>query len=318
MRKSIGYLVLVIIMLAAFAGVAAQGDVSVAGSTEPAHLVLTVTSGGEARVNRMDWSVSEFAPVLPGTDARASDYIDISGRATLQILCADLSLIEQLGSEVPRCDPYPADPAFFYTDDPSWTLPGVSSMVTFPASMATVPAEVTNPGNFNLNELVGSELDAVVAQRDTIQGLGLAADAQAFALASLYRSKGMIFQALAELVTLDGLECVARRPSVTPPSGDAYTLVQSPVLYLRIGELYEMLGQQDDALRNYRCAADLSQTIGDTADAALAFARWANIEPDAAAAIQYYQNAIDNYAALGAADADIMLEICGSRNCTRP
>lgn len=322
MRKLVSLLVVMVLSLAAFSGVVAQDSqdaVPVAGSAEPAHLIVTVASGGEARVNRMDWDVNAFAPVYPGTGVRASDYIDISGRTTLQILCADLSLLEQRGSEVPRCDPYPADPAFFYASDPAWTMPdGVRTVVTYPANLATIPAEVVNPGGYNLNELVGGQLDVVIAQRDAIQSLGMSANAQAYALGSLYRGEGMIFQALAELVAMEGLECIARRPSVTPPSGDTYTLVQSPVVYLRIGELYELLGQREDALRNYRCAADLAQTVGDTAGTALAFARWGNLEPDPAAAIQYYQESINNYAALGAADAEIMLEICGSRNCAMP
>jgi hypothetical protein len=309
--------VLVLAALVAQSSVIAQD--SGGDSMEPAHLVLTVASGGEARINRMDWDVNAFAPIFPGTGVRGSDYIDLSGRTTLQILCADLSLIDQRGSEVPSCDPYPAQSRFLYLDDPAWTVESAPTIVTFPADLASVPAEIVNPNGYNFNELVGGELDAVRADVAAITELGLPAEAQAFALASLYRGNDMLFQSLAESNAISGLECIERRPSVTPPSDDTRTLVQSPVLYIRIGELYQLLGQQEDALRNYRCAGELAQTIGDPANVALAFARWANIEPDGAQAIQYYQRAIDNYARLGAVDnANAMLEICGLRNCTMP
>jgi tetratricopeptide (TPR) repeat protein len=314
-KQTILVLVSVALLVAALPVMAQESS----DSTEPAHLVLTVDNGADARINRMDWDVNAFAFVFPGTAARGSDYIDLSGRTTVQILCADLALIEQRGSEVPPCDPYPTDVRFFYYNDPSWFTEGANTVVTYPDDLAAVPAEVANPGAYNLNELVGSELEAVRTDAETITGLGLPAEAQAFALASLYRGKEMYFQALAELSAIAGLECSARRPSVTPPEGDTRTLVQSPVLYIRIGELYELLAQREDALRNFRCAGELAQTIGDPATTALAFARWANLEPDAEDAIQYYQIAIDNYAQLQAMDsANAMLEICGSRNCAMP
>ncbi len=319
MRKQTSLIFLLVALLVAALPLMAQGTQQGGESTEPAHLVLTVDSGGDARINRVDWDVNAFALVFPGTGVRSSDYIDLSGRTTIKVLCTNLALLDQRGSEVPACDPYSSKSAFFYYDDPRWSTEGVATVVTYPADLAAIPAEVRNPAGYNFNELTSGELDAVRADVSTITSLGVPAEAQAFALSSLYRGQGMIFQALAELVAIPGLECIERRPSVTPPSSDTRTMVQSPVLYIRIGELYELLGQPEDALRNYRCAGELAQVIGDPATIALAFARWANIEPDGAQAIQYYQRAIDNYAQLKAADsASAMLEICGSRNCTMP
>ena len=57
--------------------------------------------------------------------------------------------------------------------------------------------------------------------------------------------------------------------------------------------------------------------LDDPADMALAYARQANVINDPVQVIQFYQTAIDNYAALGATtQANTLLDICGSRNCT--
>jgi len=285
---------------------------------EPAHLVLSVDNGTEARINRMDWDVNAWAPLFPGTSVRASDYLDLAGRTTLVILCTDLSVINQLGSEAPRCNPYPGTPAFYYTDDPTWTMRGRAGAVAMLPG-GTIPPEVRDPGSYTVTELGGADLDALNAQVSAILGLGIPPEAQAFALSNLYRSRGVLFEALGVMTAMPDLGCSERRPAVEPPPADARPLLQSPVVYLRMGELYEMLGQNEDALRNYRCAGDLAQVTGDPADLALAYARQANLADDPGQAIQFYQQAINNYALLGAKNSvDALVNLCGARNCTAP
>lgn len=312
-------LVLVLVLLVAVLPLAgAQGieNSDPRGDTaQPAHLVLSVTDGGEALINRMDWNVNAFAPVQPGTSVRSGDYIDVSGRTTLVILCADLKRIEQLGSEAPQCDPYANNPAFLYPDSPVWSMVGQRvTVVTFPANLANVPDGI-DTAQFTVSELSGGALDTVVGMQQTIMGLSLEPEQQAFALGSLYRGQGMIFEALVTLTALTEGQC-SRTPSVN--AGQTGTqIAASPVLYLRIGELYDILGLIDNAARYYQCAAGLAQDAGDQASAGLAFARQANIAPDPVQAIDLYQLAIDNYAALGANDdASDLLDICGARNCT--
>ncbi|MBN1200571.1 MAG: tetratricopeptide repeat protein [Anaerolineae bacterium] len=284
----------------------------------PAHLVLSVDNGSDARLNRMDWDVNAWAPLFPAASVRSSDYIDLLGRTTVLILCTDLTLIDQRGSEVPRCEPYPEKTFFVYADNPTWTGPeGAVTIVVTDPNPATFPAEIRNPGAYNLDELIGDELAAIMERTDVILGLDIAPEAQAFALSSFYRSQGMIFDAIGALTALPDLGCTDRRPFVEPPGEGERPLVQSPAVYLRLGEMFQIIGQNEDALRNYRCAAELAQSVGDTADTALAFARQGNIAEDPAEAIQFYQVSIDSYASLGAYDvANAIMEICGSRNCT--
>ncbi len=284
-----------------------------ATAPEAAHLVLSVTGSG-ARINRMDWDLNAFAPVFPGASVRASDYIDLAGRTTVMVLCTDLTLIDQRGSEVPRCEAYPATTAFYYVDDPAWKAEPPSTVTTLPGEI--IPAEVTNPDAYRVSELSGGALDAAVSAAQTINALAVDDAGRAFALSSYYRSQGALFSALGALTTLPDLGCTVRRPSVEPPTGEDRPLVQSPVTYLRVGELYEMLGQPEDAIRNYACAASLAEALSDPADMALAYARQANVTTDPAQAVQFYQLAINNYAGLGAkTQANTLLEICGSRNC---
>lgn len=290
----------------------AQGD-----EAEPAHLVTHIDDGTTVSVNRMDWDVNAFAPVFPGTAVRASDFLDLSGRATVIVLCTDLTVLNQRGSEVPRCDPYPADPAFYYLDDPAWAPPdGPLTVVT--QAGGPVPDGIDASG-INRNELTGDQLAAVATRTEAILDLDLDAAPIAFALASYYRTEDMLFDALAVLTALPDLECSERRPTVEPPEGEARPLVKSPVLYLRIGELYQLLGAPDAARRNYFCAAELAGELNAPADEGLAFARQAKLAQDTAEAINLYQRAIDDYAGLGALDAaESLLEICGLRNCALP
>ena len=316
MRK---FVIVGLLLIMALAGmmpaVTAQEDT---GALEPGHLVLSLDSGGAARVNRMDWDVNAFAPVHAGTTVRGSDYVDLSGRTTVYIVCTDLTLLTQRGSEAPRCDPYPSAPAFYYLDDPTW-LPAEGAITVVTQSGTTVPAEVTTADSHNRNELVGDELTQVTARTDAILGLELDASAKAFALASFYRTEGMYYDALTTLAALPDLGCTARRPSVDAPDSEPVPLVQSPSVYVRIGELYQLLGQPEDALRNYRCAASLSEALEDPANTALSYARQGNLVQDPGQAVQFYQIAIDNYATLGAQDnLNAMAEICGLRNCTVP
>ena len=311
MHKKMFFMILIGLVALGVGPYAAAQD---ATAPEPTHLVLSVTGSG-ARINRMDWDLNAFAPVFPGASVRASDYIDLTGRTTVMVLCTDLTLIDQRGSEVPRCDQYPAITAFVYVDDPAWTADPSQPVSTLPGE--TVPPEVTDPGAHQTSELSGSALDDVLAAVETINGLAVDDAGRAFALSSYYRNQGALFSALGALTALPDLGCTARRPSVTPPTGEDRPLVQSPVTYLRVGELYEMLGQPDDAVRNYSCAADLATALDDPADMALAYARQANVINDPAQVIQFYQTAIDNYAGLGATtQANTLLDICGSRNCT--
>ena len=303
--------------LAAHPHVAAQDFDPRGNPDEPVHLVLALTDEAEANINRMDWDVNAFAPVQPGTAARASDFIDIAGRTTLTILCADLTLIEQHGSEVPRCEPYAPDPAFFYVDDPTWSMTAnpATTITVYPPELANTPPDV-NPSAYALVTLSGDALNTVTTQAQTIMGLNVSPAAKAFALASLYRSRGMALEALSMLQALPDVQCSARRPSVDA-SAVSDPLAASPVTYLRMGELYDILGMRDDALRNYICAATRAEETSDPANLALAFARQANLTTDPVRAIELYQQAINAYAGLGAMDdANALLEICGLRNCT--
>lgn len=322
MRHLIGLFTWIIILIAVISpGVspfaAAQGNTPGGESSEPVHLVVNIEPGGVVRINRMDWDVNAFAPVFAGASVRSSDYVDLSGRTTVLILCTDLALIEQRGSEVPRCDAYPRTTAFFYADDPAWLPPdSPAAVVVQPGTQ--VPTGI-DAGAFNLDELSGSDLDAVTAQVDTILGLNLSAEPIAFALASFYRGQGMTFDALSVLNALPDLECSAQRPTVEPPQDGDQSLVKSPALYLRIGELYQMLGDPQAALRHYQCAARLAQALDDPADLALASARQANAVPSSGDAVALYQQAINQYATLGAtSNATALLEICGLRNCAMP
>ena len=286
----------------------------------PVNLVLSVDNGVEARLNRMDWDVNAWAPVTPGTGVRASDYIDLLGRTTLTILCTDLKLLEQRGSEAPRCDPYPYTPVFFYADDPAWIGEGASGAVwVTDVDPASFPPEIRDPDRIDLRLLEGGDLARVTEQTQAILDLDLSPEATAFALSSYYRGQGMLIDAIGALTALPDLGCTERRPAVEPPTADRRPLVQSPVLYLRLGELYELIGQNEDAERTYLCAAALAEALDDPANAALAYARQANIAEDTAQAIALYQRAIDNYALLGAMDAaQLMLDTCGLRNCAMP
>jgi tetratricopeptide (TPR) repeat protein len=309
-------LVLVLMLCVVALPYAAAQDSDPRGDTQqPAHLVLSVTDGGEALINRMDWNVNAFAPVQAGTSVRSGDYIDVSGRTTLKILCADLKLIEQLGSEAPQCDPYAANPAFLYPNSPVWSMVGQRiTVVTFPSNLASTPDGVET-SQYSVNELAGGNLDTVVAMQQTITGLALEPEQKAFALGSLYRGQGMIFEALNTLTAITEGQC-SRTNSVNA-SQTGTQIAASPVLYLRIGELYDILGLTNDAARYYQCAVGLAQENGDQASAGLAFARQANIAPDPVQAISLYQLAIDNYTDLGANDdASALLDICGQRNCT--
>jgi hypothetical protein len=321
MRKMTAFvppILIVIAMLAAAPGAIPPAAAQGGDTPEPAHLVLSVDNGTEARINRMDWDVNAWAPLFPGASVRASDYLDLAGRTTLSILCADLTVIDQLGSEAPRCNPYPGTPAFYYADDPTWTMrDSTETVVTLPDG--TIPPEVRNPGSYSVSVLGGADLDALNAQVSAIMGLGVPPEAQAFALSSLYRDQGVLFEALGVMTAISDLGCSERRPAVEPPPADARPLLQSPVVYLRVGELYEMLGQNEDAMRNYRCAGDLAQATDDPADLALAYARQANLVGDPTQAIQFYQQAVDSYAQLGAKnDVDGLMNLCGARNCTAP
>ncbi|MBN2303188.1 MAG: tetratricopeptide repeat protein [Anaerolineae bacterium] len=309
--RNLTLLACILILVTALAPAAAQGG----DRSDPAHLIVSMQSDGEVRINRMDWDVNAFAPVFPGAAVRGSDYVDLSGRTAVLILCNDLTLLDQRGSEVPRCDPYAYSPVFYYPDDPDWEPALPPTVVTLPGSAA--PPEFT--GSANRNELTGGELDSVLANTETILGLDLDTTGHAFALAMYYYGQGMTFDAITILTALPDLECSDRRPTVDPPGNGVLTLVKSPVVYLRLGELYQSLGQDDVAGRYYRCGADLASALGDPADEALALARQANLQADPVTAIDLYQSAINRYAALGALDAaNLLLEICGSRNCTLP
>jgi len=313
-----------LILLAVIAALPAGAGLRDAGAQgrdrTPVNLVLSVDNGVEARLNRMDWDVNAWAPVVPGTGVRASDYIDLLGRTTLTILCTDLKPLEQRGSEVPRCDAYPSTPLFFYADDPAWTGDdGPTSVRVTDADPDSFPPEIRDPDALDLSVLDGDDRARVAEQTQAITGLDLSPEGTAFALASYYRGQGMLLDAIGALTALPDLGCTERRPAVEPPPANRRPLVQSPVLYLRLGELYEMIGQVEDAGRSYLCAADLAEALDDPANAGLAYARQANIAEDTAQAIDLYQRAIDNYALLGAMDAaQFMLDTCGLRNCAMP
>lgn len=314
MRTRVSLVILIVLIALAAGPVWAQG-----GGLQPAHLVLSVDNGTEARLNRMDWDVEAWAPLFPATSVRSNDYIDLQGRTTVMILCADLTLVDQRGSESPGCDPYAYGEAFIYADSPRW-LPDDEARGAIPIlSDESVPPEITDPGAISMQVLGEGDLAAITQQADMILNLPVSEEAQAFALSSLYRAQGLFIDSIRELTALPDIGCSARRPFVDPPSGDTISLVQSPVLYLRLGELFQLVAQDEDALRYYQCAAEQAEALSDPSSTALAYARQGAMAADPAEAIRLYQLAIDNYAALGATeDANAMLEICGSRNCTLP
>jgi tetratricopeptide (TPR) repeat protein len=209
--------------------------------------------------------------------------------------------------------------AFFYLDDPTWVpTENPDRVVVGSTDTSAIPQEIDNPGGFNLEALEGDALARVSERTDTILSLDISAEAQAFALSSYYRSEDMLFDAIGVLSATD-LGCTERSRTVELSGNTERTFAESPVVYLRLGEMYQMLGQRDDAERYYRCSADLATNLQDPANAALANARLANIAQDAAQATEFYQNAINNYMALDATtNANAMLEICGLRNCTLP
>ncbi|HEX3052511.1 MAG TPA: tetratricopeptide repeat protein [Aggregatilineaceae bacterium] len=309
MRTRISLLVLVAMLLTG-AGVTATAQ----KSSDAVHLVLSVESDGGVNINRFNWDVQALAPVYPGTSVGASDFLELMGRSRVVVLCTDLQIVEQLNSEVPRCNPYPKVTAFFAADDPSWTPDSGPVMVFDPAALP----EGIDASAAELETLSGNALDETNTLTQTIQGLGLSAEAEAFAVASVYRTEGLYLDAIATLLDVPNIECQRPR-GVTAPTGTDRPLAKSPVLYLRLGELYQLIGQDEDAGRYYECAAVLAEALQDPANLGLAFARWANLSEDPGQAIQFYQNAINNFATLGAADfANDMLEVCGSRNCTMP
>ncbi|NLX09516.1 MAG: tetratricopeptide repeat protein [Chloroflexi bacterium] len=313
---SAGLAILIALAAIGIGSGALPGALAQYSGPEPAHLVLSVDNGTDARLNRMDWDVNAWAPLVPAASVRASDYIDLSGRTTVRILCANLTVIEQRGSEVPRCDPLP-DPAFVYLDDPTWTSSPDDLQVTVAGEGVEAPPEVDDPGAFTLVPLAEADRAAIVEQSEAILAVDASPEARAFALASYYRTEGLLFDAVSALTALPDLGCTERRPTVELTPDDGLSVLESPVLYLRLGELFQMLGQDEDAGRNYTCAAEIALALNDPANAALAFARRANLADDTAAASELYQAAIDNYAALGAIEqANAMLQICGLRNCT--
>ena len=310
-------ILLAVALIAALPGTipaGAQGG----GASTPVHLVATVSNDGDARINRMDWDVNAFALVFPGTGVRSNDYIDLTGRTTLSIICTDLTLIEQRGSESPRCGAYPSMTAFFYTDDPAWVAPDASPVIHVLSGGAEgIPAEITDPGQYQVSALDEASRERVSTNTSTILGLNVPAEVQAYALSQYYRGEGMWFDAIGALTALPDLGCTARRAFVEVPADGSRTLESSPVVYIRLGEMFQVIGQTEDAARYYQCAAEAGEAYGDPASVALANARWANVAPALDAAIERYQIAIDNYAALGAADsANVMMELCGMRNCT--
>lgn len=314
MRKPFILLTAIVLIIAGslpVPGAAAQG-----GGSTPAHLVLSVNDGIDAQLNRMDWDIAAWSPVFPGTVLRSGDYIELAASTTALVLCTDLTLLEQRGSESAQCNPYPYDTFFIYTDDPMWTAEDEAQQIQV-LSTDSFPPEVTDPGTLPLVQVSDDQRAQVEQQISQINGLGLSDDAAAFAAASFYRGQGLIIDAIQTLITLPGVECTARRATVTDPPADERSLVKSPVFYLRLGELFQIIGQNEDAQRYYLCASDLAERLSDPADAALAYARQANIaEP--ADAVGLYQLSIDRYAALGAVDAaSAMLEMCGSRNCAQ-
>ncbi len=313
--KPLILLMTLVLITAGALPVSAIGGTAQGSSPTPAHLVLSIDDGTDAQLNRMDWDVNAWSPVFPGTALRSGDYIELSASTAAVVLCTDLTLLTQRGSEAAQCDPYPYDTFFVFLDDPAWSPDNEASQILVQST--DFPPEVTNPSALPLVQLSDSQRSTIEGQISQINGLGLPDDAAAFAAASLYRGQGLILDAIQTLTTLPDIECTDRRTTVSDPPTDARPLVKSPLLYLRLGELFQIVGQNEDAQRYYLCASDLAERLNDPADAALAYARQANIA-DPANAVGLYQLSIDRYTALGAAeDASAMLELCGSRSCTQ-
>jgi hypothetical protein len=313
MRTLISITLVLIAALAAALGAAAQYD----DEPAPAHLVLSVEGDIENAVfNRLEWGVTDFAPLLPATSLRSNDYFELPPDTTIVILCADLTLSEQRSAGVPDCPERPVDPAFFYPGDPAW-LPDEGPATVTIADTSPAPDDINAPGQYDLVPLEGDKQALITERVAVIDALPVADDVKAFALSSLYREAGVTFDAVNVLLGLEGLGCQRAGQPVQPPSGTERPLVKSPVLYLRLGELYQMLDQLEIAARYYGCAQGLAEALNDPANIALAAARRANTA-DIADAIPFYQMAIDNYALIGATDyTETMASFCG-RDCTLP
>lgn len=315
MRTLISFALVLILAVTAVTLVPAGSMSAQDAEREAVHLVLAVNSSGAVSFNRIEWGVTAFAPLFPGTGVRANDFMDVSADTTITILCADLALVRQRGSGVPDCSTYLQDPVFRYVDDPEW-LPADVGVVTVTES-SPQPDEIFATGEFQVAAAGDSLLAAVTEQVSAIAALDVPDDAKAFALATYYREQGMTFDAVNALLALPEVGCQREGQTVAPPRADERPLAKLPVTYLRLGELYQELGNDDIAARYYGCAATLAETLEDPANLALASARWANIV-DIATATPLYQVAIDSYAQLGARGyAETMAEFCG-RDCRLP
>ncbi|NDJ74771.1 MAG: hypothetical protein GYB65_00815 [Chloroflexi bacterium] len=288
MRKSITLILLVLLVGPALWSAAHPAGAQGGGNSDVTHLVLGIEGNAqEAVFNRLEWDFDAFVPLTPGTSLRANDYMEMPSGTTVWILCADLEIQSQSSVGVPPCSEYPEQTAFSFPDDPTWQ-PG------------------DEPDGGGTTDLSGAV--------NTINGLSVEDDVKAFALAALLRNNGQTADAIEQLTALPELGC--QRPgAVRVPDEAEYPLVQSPTLYLRLGELYEISGDSETAKRYYGCARTLADGLNDPATTALAAAREANAS-EIGDAIPLYQIAINNYQAIGAVDyVEEMVSYCG-RDCT--
>ncbi len=300
-------LMLVVGIVALLPGlVSAQDDSERAA--EASHILLAVE--GSVSVSRNGWDILEDSLAPPATSLREGDFLVFAGSSSAVILCADLTLAEQFADGVVECSPDPENPAFYYADNVEW-------MSSEPLVVAITPETQLPPdtGDVQLVQLSAEDQETLAAQMTAVDGLGLEPDATVFVLASLYARYGLYYDAINILLTHDAIQC--RDRAIVRPTGDNPVL-ESPVSYLRLGEWHYFTGDQAASERFFTCARQLANDIQDEGNAALAAARLGDVTLEGDP-FQFYQEAIDYYAALGAnTDVDALLDFCGSRNCTDP
>lgn len=279
---------------------------------QPAFLVIQVDGGAEnITLNRSTWDdLNATITVFPSMTVLSRDYVYINGSASLRILCADLTVAELFSNGVADCAENPDNPAFVNMDTLDWNPQDVE---VFVRDTSEVPAETDGVETTSVDS---NTLSLVEGYEATIVGLNLDDEIQAYALAVMYATHGMYYDAINTLQTADNLQCVQQRPSARL-DGDM-SAFETPAPYLRLGEWYAVTGGEEASLRYLGCAQELAVSQNDLWDGATALARLAVQTDDAAQKTELYQQAIDNYLQLSASDAvDAMIELCGSANCSR-
>lgn len=285
--------------------VAAQNN---SNSPEVAHVVLEVE--GTVGVSRDGWNVLSQTAVVPGMALRASDYLIFSGASQVKVLCADLSIQEVFSDGVVKCTSNPSHPAFYYVDMLDW-LPDTNTVTT--TAETVLPDEVSEA--IELETLSSADTATLNSQRATIEALNLDDDIEAYVLASLYARYGLYYDAITTVSAHEDLQC---KDVALVRSLGASAMLESPTVYLRLGEWYYFVDDLANSEQMLTCSQQLATSNNDIGHVALASARLGDITTDGNP-FTFYQQAIDSFAQLQANNAvDNLLQTCGSRNCSDP